>query len=611
MSENKMFEVYDDSEEYLKKICLNSTKEIKKVPIFIGKKRKDLKSTIDNYFDDNIKRAPLFKTDVGLIISDEVNFYKNCSFFCEKWIHNLNEMSDSKTLLIIGIYKDFSQKKVLDILEFCKEKEIEIFLLVGRDLSSLSWLIAKQFFYRESGKMSKAIFSHKNLSIFSEKAEKWDIFDIKKLEKQNIKNILEEEIWSELAFHGHGKEDHLNLADFTLHGYNRSLVRHESFAPSWGHRGQQFFKDETKAIRISSLNVDKLFLLSCSNFPFYDCRLYDTNFNLTLDAIDGFARNIIASTGVQSVDNPELDEILNDSNTENIGVRLHNKLNDIQPFVSIVNIGLPNIFEKVNIKNTGQHAERLEAQTKIILSRLSSYVSSGMLSNEHPIKKLSRSILLDYSQLTRRGTYGTTKEEYSVFEQNLINRVNPLSKKIADIMMNNQSDELFEFDSYNIYRSELDKKSIKKEKCCCGCRGFECNYIPETQNLFNIQSHYCYKCGDKTAIMAGMPDIEFTCDEYDVERLKIHYKIQITPKSKGDVFLGVQLPTYVEKSVDTPSEIKKIRFKALKSKVVEGDIYFKEDTLLQSYYLKLFVIQNGGIGISRCFFNLVNNSKEK
>ena len=65
------------------------------------------------------------------------------------------------------------------------------------------------------------------------------------------------------------------------------------------------FKDESKAIRISSINVETLFLLSCSNFPFNDCRLYDSRIQLNIRcAIDGIARNIVASIAVQSIDNP-------------------------------------------------------------------------------------------------------------------------------------------------------------------------------------------------------------------------------------------------------------------------------------------------------------------
>lgn len=611
MKKKNLFKILDNVQEYKNSFNALGLNYQGEIPIFVDIEREDLLHNIkrfNNEYSECFKPTPIYQCDAGVILSPDLDFYKNSTLFCKQWLTSLNGIVNIENLIVIGLYKDFSQDKILNILEYCKKNGIEPYLLIGRDLTSLSWMIGKQFYSKSEEKVKKAVFSHKKLNEFSGTKSGWEIFDIKRLEHENIKSLLEKESWSKLVFHGHGKEDHLNLADFTLHGFNRLIPQKEKFAPSWGHQEQSFFKDENKAIRISSLNVETLFLLSCSNFPFNDSRLYDSRFNLTLDAIDGMARNIVASIGVQSIDNPELYEIFLNSNSENIGTRLHNKLNDVQPFVSIVNIGLPNTRKVERILENINGTVRLTQSSKLIMSRLASYVSSGLLSNEHEIKKLSNSILVDYIQLTRRGTYGVTEEKYLDFERNLINRVNPISKKIAEIMIQNQNDELSEFDRYNIFRSVIDKSSISKKVCCCGSSGVGCNYIPETNNLFNIHSFYCYRCGDKYTSMAGMPEVEFTCDSYDKERLKIKYKIVITPQHKGDVYLGVQLPTYVEKSSNITPELKKVRFKNIKTKVVEGEVCFNEDTLLQSYYLKLFIVQNGGIAISRCFFNLINDN---
>lgn len=611
MEKSSLFKIYNNLEEYKEAFNQIDQNEIREIPIFIERKRNDLYRNIERFDRQNFKLTSFFKCDAGVLLSKELEFYKNSNIFCKRWFDKVDKGTKLKSILLIGLYKDFSQNKVLKLLEYCKKEKIKVFLLTGRDLSSLSWLIGKQFITRCNNDLKKAVFSHKKMNEFNGRNLTWEIFDIKRLKNENIKKILTEEKWSELVFHGHGKEDHLNLADFTLHGFNKLLSKNEEFAPSWGHEGQSFFKDEKKAVRISSLNVEKIFLLSCSNFPFNDSRLYDTRFNLTLDAIDGMARNIVASTCVQSVDNPELHEIFLNSNFDDIGVRLHNKLDDVQPFVSIVCIGLPQGTEINNTDEKYNQTERLTKDSRIILSRLSSFTSSGLLNKNHSISKLSQNVLLDYMQMTRRGTYGVTKEKYLDFERDLINRVNPISKQMAEIMIHNQNDELFEFDRYNIFRSIVDKNSVSFKKCTCGSSGVECNYFPETENLFKIHSFYCYKCGDKYTSMLGMPKIDFTCDDYDKEKLKIKYKIVITPQMKGDVFLGVQLPTYVEKSSDLPIEVTRIRFKNITPKVVEGEVNFKEDTLLQSYYLKLFIVQNGGIAISRCFFNLINTSKDK
>ena len=58
--------------------------------------------------------------------------------------------------------------------------------------------------------------------------------------------------------------------------------------------------------------------------------------------------------------------------------------------------------------------------------------------------------------------------------------------------------------------------------------------------------------------MIGMPQIKFSCDEYNEKGLQINYKIEITPQYKGDVFILVQVPSYIEKYVEK-TQLRKIR----------------------------------------------------
>ncbi|UQS81435.1 hypothetical protein MOO45_08075 (plasmid) [Bombilactobacillus folatiphilus] len=53
-------------------------------------------------------------------------------------------------------------------------------------------------------------------------------------------------------------------------------------------------------------------------------------------------------------------------------------------------------------------------------------------------------------------------------------------------MMNNSVDSLQEFDSYNVYRSVLDKMSIQKMRCECGNVATFCQYLPEVNGIFPV-----------------------------------------------------------------------------------------------------------------------------
>lgn len=602
--------IYRDKEEYLKSFS-QIDENTKSLPVYLSEKRKQLQGVIeksDQYYGDDI--VPIYKADYGLILSKDLSLFQKYPGFAKKWIESgeyVRKITVGSTLTVIGYYRDFNQKSILNILEMAFKKNVKVFFLVARDLSSLSWLIAKQFLRVKWN--HKGVFSHKKISDFSKLSSDWNLFDINKLESNNIKKELESKQWESLIFHGHGKEDHLNLADYTLSGINDDIEKSTEFAPSIGHEGQSYFKEISKAIPVDQLRVSKLYLLSCNNLPFNDSRLYDSKYNIVLQAIDGYTQNIVASLSVQSADSPELNLILEHAGESDIVQQLEEKLYDIQLFPSLIEIGLPqtsiavnNLSENIEINHS---AVRLTHNTRIILSRVSSYTGSMMVKKDHEINRLSQKIWGDYVQNTRRGTFIINEADALKFEKDLINRVNPFSKRIAEIMLNDPYDDLQEFDNFNIYRSVADRSTLERGTCVCGGDTFSNKYIPEVSCLFPLESTYCYRCGDKYTKMMGMPEIIFSSDEVNKDSMKIHYKIEITPKQTGDVYFGIQLPSYVQQSVENIDQLHKIRFKNIRTDIIEGVVEFKKDVVLQSYYMKLIAVQNGGISFSRSFFNLI------
>lgn len=544
------------------------------------------------------------------------DFYK-IDVLCSQWLNSSGELyshDQIHSLLLIGLYEDFTQANVLEILDYCRRKKISVYTLIGRDLSSLTWMIAKQFLLLYDHNLENGVFTHKRINGELSNTPNWKVYDIKSLEKEDIKKILEKKHWDTIVFHGHGKEDHLNLDDFTLNGLNYAIPKKAVYAPSIGHEGQKFFKDIDKAISPNKLMARTIYFLSCNNLPFKDSSLYDSRYNIVLNAIDGITRDLIVSLSVQVADTPELFKILSTSNrTNDIDVKMHESLKDIQPFTSIVHIGMPkkgNVNEEKQDINS-EVTSRLTDTSKTIISRISSFNASMMLDQNHPIPKLARKISEDYSQISRRGTVGSNINESKQWEKNLINRVNPFSKKIAEIMFTNQNDSLHDFDTFNILRSTTNEQNSIDSVCTCGgvIRNF--TYIPETSQNFPIESSYCYRCGDKVTKMKDAPDIQFTCDEFNADGFTINYKLKIIPKQVGDIYLGIQVPNYLKQSVINIPPLQRIKVRKLKTIEQSGNITFSKDVILQSYYLEVFLVQNAGISISRCFFNLISDEEKQ
>ena len=602
---SNLFSLWTSLDDYIEQIEEYSIEFEDSIPIFIDNSRIDLATLANQYTFENCQKNSISKCDYGIIVSPEANFYSKTKLFCNSWASTYKDIiaDDCKTLVIVSLYKDFIQESIREIMEFARDNAIDIYFLIGRDLCSLSWLIAKQFITIKTA--SKGLFTYKNLNFDLTNYHKWDLYDIKSIEKNDIKILLENQLWHQVVFHGHGKEDNLNLDDFTLCGLNSQVTNDSPFFPSCGFLGQSCFKDDKKTILLNKIKAEQISLLSCNNFPFYDARLYSSKYNLVLNAIDGYARNILASIGIQSSDNMELNLILQNSDFSTLGNRMNKTLDDVQPFISIISIGLPLSNHESEVYDQVEKVKLTEL-SKIILSRLSTYYSSFMINENHVAYKLSKKIMKDFNQITRRGTIGVTNSDLEKFESNLKNRVNPFSKIIAENMLD-VNDDLHDFDSFNIFRSTVNKESIRKGTCSCGRDSLEYNYTPKISTLFEIETEYCYRCGDKQVGMRYMPKILFKCDENNLNKgsFEIDFEFEISPQHEGDIFWGLTVPNYIQSYLVGQTKIEKIKNKRVQKYIRKGTVRFDNNIPKQSYYLILFIVQNGGIKVSRCFFNLV------
>lgn len=573
------------------------------IPMYIDSSRKDLRDKIDGINKDKIEITAIEKCNYGIVLSEECKKIEDTNLFCDEWIESKKQIQSFNeiTVIVISLYKDFTEKKVLGLIDFCKESNIELFFLIARDVSSLSWLIAKQFMKLNENNR-RAIFTHRNMSEIKMEKKGWEVYDIGYLKKNNPKQILETNQWSEIIFHSHGNEDLIHLDEYTICGNNKDIQQDEGCCPACGVLNGECFKESEKLIDINGLRVEKLYLLSCHNIPFADCCLYSMKYNVVLNAVDGYVKKVVASIAVHSSDMPEINEIVDNQATESIVVRLHKKMDDIQPFPSIIYIGTP---EKKEVKPEITSYEGLTMVSRELLSRVFLMVSSGMLNQEHQIYKLSKKIISDYHSMTRRGTLNESECKNVNFEQEIINRLNPLSKYMIRIMSDDLSDDLHLFSSYNTMRAEIEEESISFEKCDCGSKLYICDYKPILPVYFPLHAEYCHKCGEKLISMVGMPEIHFKCKNNDNKGdYSITYEATIVSKTRGEVFYALLLPNSISKFCTTKREINRIKAKPGKEEIIRGKIEFDKKVVVQGYWMKLLVVQNAGISIARSFFNL-------
>lgn len=199
-------EITKDISEYFDKLREIGS-EPESVPVYISDDRIDIKSSISLAQQHYKGITKITTSSFGMILNDALLGFKNYNFFANKWIKQdkFDDIPYGSAITIIGLYEDFNQISVLELLQIAKKQKINVYFLIGRDLSSLTWMIAKQFFF--SNEERKGLFTHKNLSEdFSFRNKEWSIFDIKNLKNDNIKEKIDTNGWDSLVFHGHGKK---------------------------------------------------------------------------------------------------------------------------------------------------------------------------------------------------------------------------------------------------------------------------------------------------------------------------------------------------------------------------------------------------------------------
>jgi hypothetical protein len=551
----------------------------------------------------------------GVCISDIDNIFSTIyDLLALRWvkdfgeIESLNGVDKIKSIVIIGIYDDFTTKNITPFLKYTKLKGVNIYFLVARDLQSLSWLIAKQFLNKKNTIQKSALFSYKKigsttLGKLDKKKREWEFFDYRRISSTNIREVLINNAWNSVIFHGHGKEDHINLGDFTLCGLNTSIPETIKCMPSCGHSNQTCFKDVRKTIDAKEIRCVETFLLSCNNAPFCDAKLYDTKVGILLNMIDGCAQNIYASVGIQLIGLPEINKLISLSDSSNnLSNIINYSLDSVQPYACTIMFGLPKIIQNTDVE---LNQPRLTALSKSIINKVYTYKSCNLLSDEHQTKKSLSNILDFVEKNISRGTYSLNAEQSISFERELINRVNPVSRLMALDINKDPNDELMNFDIYSISRAIVDKNSIRINNCICGLEGLSYNYISEVRSNFDISFDYCYRCGDQGIRMLDSPKISISALDVIKFGESLRIRCFILPSAVGDIFIGCFMPSYISKYVKSKQELKTIKNKNIKEYIYETEVIFDDSIPLQSYYITVFAVQNLGISVFRWFFNIV------
>lgn len=599
-----LFKTYENESEFIEGLENYDFNSGGDLPVYIGK-RVELNKKVKQAdgFYSYVKNPEKATYGYDLSNLDVLDNYKNnlaITWLGESDIENITEQEC--TLLLFGLYEDFQYKRLSKIFLNLRESGVNVCAIIGRDISSLSWQSAKQFVFLDRNIKKYALFSCKKIN--STRRKKWllnnsnlVIKDKSDFRNTDIQRMLLDEEWGSIFLYGHGKEDNLNLEEYTICGRNLEVLKRNSFGPQCGYCNQKCFKNENKLIPASDIKANKIILGSCNNAPFSDLALYDEKYNLLLNSIDGIAKTIVVAITAQNSDFIELDRVV-DCQFDNIANIINASLEDAQSQMSMLQIGIDS-QQTVSYEKATPPLFLIEA-----IDRAKQYKTSGFLDENGKIYKLINNFLIKSSDAIARNNLYNNKELSNQWRQ----KVNVLNEFIGEQILKDQFTDIMSFDDYVSSRSNINYNQVNTIVCECGNISKKFDFSPYSKLDFQLQMRFCYRCGDKVIQMKGTPDIVISAPEHIQKGNKIRVSVKINSGNEQDsIYVGWFVPSYIEEYVlNRQLKMKKVTGNS----TFEFEIEFDNHIPAQGYYFTVFTVQNLGISLNRHFISIEGESKE-
>lgn len=598
--------VYDIKDYCDKFTAFSSTKQ---VPIFI-KNRDDI-VRIKNKIPLLYRLKKEKKSKCTFIFLDySIEFLKTALFhLVENGIFKniddvcLSELSGD--VCIVGYYSDYNISKLEEFQTLSFQGNFKLQYLIGRDITSLTWLIAKQFFVSDIKKhliiLGNGMQIEEYRTAKSLENENIRVLTVKDLKDPLIINRIENNFYKTIIFYSHGKDDHINLYHYTLCGKSFNADSIDSSYNSPVCNNGTCFKDDNKLISISNLCCEKLILASCHSNTYRDASNYNVNYNLTMTAVDSLAKNIIAASSATRFGIREL-LVIGDVETQNTDIikEINTSLKDVQPIPLYNMIGLDDENKwltfnepKINYQTT------IDSWLDIILNAEYLVCSNAFYGYKDLISEIY-SILRDCLLYSCKNKI-VLKNSKKILK-NVKEKIVKFEKNIADIFCENY---FLLGDMSSWFLETMDANSaVEVGQCHCHNKLFCYDIRDKFLHCNNLKELFCYECGDKGFILGNnIIHISNSFNVYNNTTLISNNEIKFKTDSK--VVCGITLPNYLRRYIKSIDEVK--LFETLKNQlhIISFKIEFNGYIPKQKHYFAVYFMQDLSIYFERFVFEIV------
>lgn len=513
------------------------------------------------------------------------------------WTTDPTVASGARSLLICGLYQNLLSQIVAPLVGYCAPRP-GVSVLTGRDLASVSWMIAKQYARVRPDVTQQALLTSQD--VVDDPPKEVAVLSYEDFQTRDIRGFLSETPWRRLQFQSHGKDQVLLLGDWALSGVSDADAPEGpvTLKPRFGY-GYPDPENKLKFIRFSEFAAAELILSSCHSGPFPDTGSYAVRYQMVLAAIDGTAQTVVAAVTNSNVGMPESAQFLAQHDAkEDMAAVLNASIGDVNPYGVFLRHGVqwePNrpaaAMATAACDESQQETDRLLA---LALDRAVGWAESGILPADHPSKVACAKFLKKYTRLLCR----TSATESERIHAQLVRDLAALDRSIAGRIAADPDDPMMDYPDYWADRSVV--RSTPEQVACDTCGDIAQKFVRSGKSrvIPDVEVVGCLRCGDGDFRPVHGPAVITRSPVSTYMGASVTVRLEISQARKGTVHYGFYTPPYLtDYTLHAP----------LRSSVVEKDIPFTDSFTLalgesvvpQMYYYTVYTVQDLSISIAR------------
>ncbi|WP_330343113.1 hypothetical protein [Streptomyces sp. NBC_00557] len=509
------------------------------------------------------------------------------------WVTDPAALPGDGSVLLAGTYGRLRGDEVQPVVEAAHSSSRPLFLLTGRDVHSLSWVVAKQY-ARVTAGAAVGVVSELDAAAPAPGADVWcGVEDVRRVD---VAELALGRVWGRVLFHGNGKDDQLNLGLFTLCGASPVPALPGAPGPKCAY-GLGCTKPMDKLIPARAIRAAELVLANCFSGALAGHAMYDPKYLILLNALDGPAQTVVATLTACDGQRPENLAWLAAGTVEAVNERLR----DINPYPAFVQAGLRSsaLDRDLTGSRSPQH-EPLPLHT--LGARLSGLLDSGLLGPDHPLRPRLRALSDTLLHDVVRTVVNTPEAEEALAA--VAKEATSLDLALAHRFAKHHDDPVLQFPTYFGERSVADAPVALDTPCACGrpLRAYRRRgRVPVVTDTVQV---VCPRCGDVANSLIASAELTIKAADQVAAGGTLHVVVEAVARRAGTVNLGIVLPVYLDAKVGPV--LRRVRAERAGERVhAEFTITPSRDAIPQAYYFCPYAVQDLGISVSRVHFTLL------